>query len=58
MCAHAQSQFWWLKPTCNTHVIHFDYRLEQHYVAWMKKEMRNLEMRNLKQIELERLKNR
>ena len=34
--AHAQSQvFGWLKPTCDTRVIHFDYMLEA--LAWMKK---------------------
>ena len=28
---YGQSQFGRLKPTCDTHVIHFDYALEQLY---------------------------
>ena len=49
-------KFGQLKPTCETHVIHFDYTLEQLYHG--RKRNVRLEMRNLKQAELQRLKNR
>ena len=44
------------KPTCNTRVIHLDY-YARAALAWMKRNV-HFEMRNLKQTELQRLKNR
>ena len=45
-----------LKPTCDTHIILY----ARAALAWMKKKPKNvhLEMINLKQTELQRLKNR
>ena len=40
--------FVWLKPTCDTRVIHFDYTLEQIYHG--QKRNVHLNMRNLEQI--------
>ena len=50
-----------LKPTCDTRIIHFYYTLEQLYISMDEKEAEktvHLEMINLKQTELQRLKNR
>ena len=44
----------WLKLTCDTRVIHFDYELEQLYHGRKRNVL--LEMGNLKQAELQRLK--
>ena len=54
--ACSKSNFGRLKPTWETHVIHFDYTLEQLYHG--RKRNVRLEMRNVKQAELQRLKNR
>ena len=50
-----KSSFGLLKPTCDTRVIHFDYTLEQ-LKHGLKRNV-HLEMRNLKQTEIQRLKN-
>ena len=54
--ACSKSSFGRLKPTCEARVIHFDYTLEQLYHG--RKRNVRLEMRNLKQAELQRLQNR
>ena len=47
-----------LKPTCDTRIIHLYYTLEQLYDERKRTKKCSLRMRNLKQTELQRLKNK
>ena len=56
--AHVQNQFWAVKPTCDTRIIHFFYTESSFSVDEKQNQKVHLEMRNLKQTNFQRWKNR